>query len=279
MQRTKILVVVCLALLMVGCGSKSASVGPPPPPPPPVTPLDPQGNWLFTLTGTNETLVFAGQLYELVSPTVTSNPMGPVGVPNPNCTTSFSVGGQASGINTIDLNVVQQQVPAPASAFALTGTIADSQAAMSGTWTTTTAGLCMSGTSSGTWTATLLTAATGNWSGILTGNAGSITVTLGLTENVDQTSPNMGQITGEVTITGSPCFSAQLTIPDWTSGGSSLHAGETLIVATAPDVNGATTQESGTVDPGGTTYTVGSALSVFGGPCAGQTFLGTLTKQ
>src|ERR1700688_1952640 len=134
----KTLLAVCLAfvLITVGC-SKSATIGNPTPPKS-VTPLDPQGNWLFTLNGTQQNLIFAGQLYELVSPTVTSNPMGPTSDDGPSCNTAFSAAGQASGTNTINLTVTQQSTTSP-STFTLTGTIADSQAAMSGTWTAGTA--------------------------------------------------------------------------------------------------------------------------------------------
>lgn len=274
MKYTKLLPLVFAALMLIGCGSSktTTTTGTTPPP------LDPQGNWLFIVTGDTSSVNFAGQLYELTEPTVTSNPMAALtnqGI----CSGSFNVSGQASGVATINLTVTEVNSQAPA-VVSLTGTIADSQAAMSGTWTTTQPGTCLAGDSSGTWSAQLLQPVTGNWTGTLNGTSGDLTATLGLTENTDQTSPNMGQVTGTIAITGSPCFdpSVPLNLPGWTDGGSSSHGGETLTLATAADTNGATTQGSGTVDTTAATYTLNS-YQINGGACNGQTFTGTFTKQ
>ena len=277
MRKPIFVLALLLVVSMLGCGSKSSPVTTTPPPST-SKPLDPQGNWIFTITGSSETLVYAGQLYELTSPVVTSNPLGYVSGDS-FCNTSFNVAGQASGTATINLTATQTATQIPL-ILSLTGTIADSQAGMSGTWTNTSSAQCMGGQTSGTWSAQTLAPVTGTWSGTLNSSGATISVSLALTEDTLQTDPDMGQVTGTVTISGSACYnvSTPLTIPAWTDNGTSLHAGETLLIATAPDSNNSTIQSVGLVDTGATTYTIASFV-VFGGPCDGQNFSGTLTLQ
>jgi hypothetical protein len=268
-----VMIIVILSLAACGGGSKPITN---PTSPTQGLPLDPQGNWLFVFSG-SKSLNIAGQLYELSPPVVTSNPMGPVGN-NFICAGSFTFAGQASGTNTITMTATQINTPGVLVKVSLTGTIADDQAHMSGTWTVSQSGDCLASTDSGTWTAQLLTAVTGNWSGTVSNGTNNLTVTAALTENVDQTSATMGQVTGTVTLLGSPCFASSdaMTLPPWNSTSSpGVHGGETLIIATAPDSNGVHIETVGTVTPDGTTFTP-LTFTIGGGACDGQSFTGPL---
>lgn len=261
-----------LTLTMTACGGAKTT---------PVTqakPLDPQGNWLFSFAGPHS-FSLAGQLYELSPPVVTSNPIGPIGTAV--CSGSFTINGQASNTNDITLTAQQIGVSGQRVTLNLTGTIAVDQAHISGNWTTSTAGDCLSSADSGTWTAQLLTAVTGNWSGTLSSSTTDLTVTAALTENVDQTSATMGQVTGTITLLGSPCFPTAdtLNIAPWNSTTSpGVHGGETLIIVSSPDAAGVSVQTVGTVTPNGATFTPVNGFTIHGGSCDGQSFtVGTLS--
>ncbi len=258
----KQLAVITLALMFLcGCGAttKTASTSTP------GQPLDPQGNWLFTLTGSDGTtaLQFAGDLFELTSPVVTSNEM-PSGLLGYTCG-ALTAAGQASATNAINLTVTEAYLSNKPT-FALTGTIAASQQSMSGTWTSQSA-CTATGVQVGTWTAQELAPVTDTWTGTAS-NSAAITATL--TENTDQTSQLIGQVTGTVTLSGS-CFTGPLTVPN---GG---HLGELLELTTSPDANGATLTVTGTVTPTATSIT--GTYTVAGGPCDGQTFTANLTHN
>ena len=124
---------------------------------------------------------------------------------------------------------------------------------------------------------------TGTWSGTLTAPGATISVAAVLTEDTSQTDTTMGQVTGTLAIGGSTCFSASspLNLPAWTSTGvsQSYHAGESMIINTAPDANGQAVLASGTVDPLSTTMVFVYGFTVHGGPCDGQSFAGSLTMQ
>jgi hypothetical protein len=276
MKRIASLVVLILVTLaFAGCGGSPQSQ---PGPTKQSQPLDPQGNWLFTFINNpgDTVLVVAGQLYELNPPTVTSNPMG-TPLNQPGCDGSFTFNGQASGTDSISLTA--QQINSKFNTkLNLTGTIAADQAHMSGAWTTEVPG-CLGGT--GTWSAQLLTAMTGNWSGTLSNATTNLTVTATLTENTDQTTTNMGMVTGTITLLGSPCFASADTfnIPPWNATSTpSFHAGEMFIlISTSPDAEGVTISTSGPVDPGATTFTP-LGFTIHGGACDGQNFTGTLSR-
>lgn len=270
-------VVVGLVVALVGCGGGGSMSTP-------VKngkPLDPQGNWLFTFTFNNSTVFLAGQLFELNPPTVTSNPMGTLLGAAITCEGSFVLNGQASGTNSISLTLTgDAHEPDPSNInLSLTGTIADNQQSMSGTYTANP-GNCIDGP--GTWTAQLLTPVTGNWSGTVSNTSANLSVAASLTENTDQTSPNMGQVTGTVMLSGMPCFSSTetLTIPPGQTGvnGGSSHVGENFFIVTSTDSNGISLETGGTVDQGATTYTP-LGFKIHGGVCDGQNFTGTLTRQ
>jgi hypothetical protein len=254
MKYAKLILMFATLALAVGCGSSSKST--------PAQPLDPQGNWLFTFTGSDGSagLQFAGQLYELTSPVVTSNEM-PSGFPCGGMT----VAGQASGTNTINLTVTEVD-EANKPTFALVGTIAESQQAMSGTWSTSDAACTDTGVDLGTWTAQELAPVTDTWTGTAN-NSTAITATL--TEVTDQTSPNLGQVTGTVTLSGA-CFAGPLSV----AGG---HLGEVLTLSSTPDASGATLSLTGTVDPAA--VGIAGSFTVAGGPCDGQTFTANLTHD
>lgn len=244
---------------LTACGgntSKTAPAG---------TPLDPQGNWQFTFTGANASTVFAGQLYELAPPVVTSNGLWGAGV---NCAGGGSLfaNGEASGTNSIALTV-KQVIPGypelPTATYSVTGTIAEDQQHMSGAWSTTFTNGCTVD-ASGTWTALLLAPASGTWAG--TASDGS-TVQLNLTENTDQTSQDMGAVSGSGII--SKCFafgSIQYT---------GNHLGQSLTLSGA-DVQGTTVDVRGTEDTFGHTYD--TTITINNGACAGQKLTATLTK-
>src|SRR6185437_14143543 len=155
-------------------------------------PLDPQGNWLFTIQNQGgDTLTLAGLLFELNPPTVTS-----IGFATPVndqllCFGSFKIGGEASGTDSISLTVQQTDVNLPIS-IALTGTIAADQEHMSGSFATNTSSGCFIG--SGTWSARLLTPLTGDWTGTMSNATTNLSVTASLIENTDQTTSTMGQV-------------------------------------------------------------------------------------
>lgn len=254
---TSMILILVLAVT-VGCGSSTSSNhhssnGP----------LDPQGNWLFTLTGANSSLSFAGQLYELVPPNVTSNPMLAYGCPG-----SLNPHGSASGTDTINLTVTQSGTNNNAANFSLTGNIAQDQQSMSGTWTSTNTNGCIIDTN-GTWTASSLAPVNGTYVGTTQSGIG---ITASLTENTDQTSAIMGQVTGTLTFTNSSCFTEAFTLPAWSkTGPASLHGGQTLVLSTAPDTNGVSVLGvSQNVDTSATSF--GVAYSINGGVCNGQTF-------
>lgn len=269
-----IVMLVCVALVLplTACGGHATT---PPTTTKPGEPLDPQGNWLFTFTS-NTTLVIAGQLLELNVPTVTSRTLAPI--PSTTqvnlCDGNFSMNGQASGTDSITLTA-QQSTPstffAPAN-LTLTGTIAADQAHMSGTYTTNTANSCVK--TSGTWTASLLPAVTGTWTGTLgidNAHTSDLSVTANLTEITDQTSPNMGQVTGTFTLSGSQCFATNETVTIATAN-PGVHLGETFNVITATNQDGISLEVSSQVSPDGHTFTPTFGFKIHGGTCDGQSF-------
>lgn len=268
MKTLKLSIILAVLALAAACGSPAkmgtGTTG---------APLDPQGNWLFTFTGNGSTpdLGFAGQLYELHSPVVTSNEM-------PSAQLGFTCGGltangQASGTNTINLTVVAVDHTNPPT-FSLTGTIATDQAHMSGTWTTADAGDngCISdGSGSGSWSAQLIPNVTGTW----TGSASGVTVSAVITENTDQTSATMGQLTGTLSVSGSPCVvSGTYSLGAYASD---IHLGEMATVQVT-DTNNTVLTGNFTVDPSTPTAASGNVVYT-GGPCDGQSFAFALTRQ
>ncbi len=191
LRRSLSLFLMVVSVVLVGCGGKpstqpSGGSG--------SNPLDPQGNWEFNMLcsgNCGSTAQFAGQLFELNPPTVTSKPM--LAFSNGCGNFSLSVSGQASGTDSITFAVTELDTSRfHASAnFQFQGTIAADQNSMSGTWTSTETGGCV-GSNSGTWEASLIAPFTGNYTG--TSNTGGFSVSLGVTENTDQTSAQMGQL-------------------------------------------------------------------------------------
>ena len=219
-----------------------------------------------------------GQLFELVSPTITSN-----GFVASNCAGSLMFTGSASGTNSVTLTATQTglAIGVQGAAFALTGAVAQDEKSMSGTWTLTQAGQkCQMNQPSGTWSAALLTPVNGTWTGTMaSGTNAALAVSATLSENTDQTSVNMGDVTGTVTMSGSTCVSGTVALD-----GSSFHLGQQLLMTTSPDSNGVTVLFSGQVDPGAKT-TVASpngqnyVAQIKGGTCNGQQFFGVLKNQ
>ncbi len=257
MHKLKLSVIVLGLLFLAGCGAATKTTTP-------GQPLDPQGNWLFTFTGTDgaTSLQFAGQLFELTSPIVTSNEMA--SAPFGFTCGGMTANGQASGTNTINLTVTEKDL-ANQPTFALTGTIAADQEHMTGTYSSS--GACTAtGQGAGTWAAQELTPVTGTWTGTASNND---TLALALTENTDQTSVNMGQVTGTATI-GGACFASQLNL-------TGTHLGESLTLQSAADANGAVLNVTATVDPAA--GSISATFSISGGPCDSQTFTANLTPQ
>jgi hypothetical protein len=274
------IVLLVLTLAFTGCSNITNAV--PPVPKTNSQPLDPQGNWLFVLTDSHQsTWSFGGELFELTSPTVTSNNMGAVSDPL-NCNVSPILSGEASGTNSITLNlsgrVFSPSTPVPV--YTLTGTIADDQQHMSGSFTSAQNSGCIS-TTSGTWTAMFIPAVNGTWNSTVNGG----TITLSMTENTDQTSINMGQITGTLTIgAGNTCAAAGT----YTFDAGSVHVGE-VVQLLATDSNKVQLFMRLTVDPATNNSAVGDpatsnngvgGLTYSGGTCAQSGFFAlTFTKQ
>lgn len=260
--------------------------------------LDPQGNWVFTMTAPNTNLVLTGQLYELVPPAVTSVSIsGPdvcTGQPSLQQQAFFGVAGTVSGTNDITITLTQQRSQNNVSAtYTLTGTIAPDQQSITGTWASTNTNGCTVDTS-GSFTATEVPPVTGTWasqgetwySGYNNGAIGvtpgtwinpGFAVTMNLTENTDQTSPNMGQVTGTISMTDAniPCFSGPLTI----TTGSHIGGGAgTVNLSTAPDANGAVLFVVNAEMLPGPVAGMWS-FSVQGGYCNNQTFEIQMVQQ
>lgn len=279
-------VLILIALVFAGCGGSPQSQ----PGTKQSQPLDPQGNWLFVFTGNSgATMNIAGFLQETNPPTVTSEPMASTPDSQVVCD-SLLFNGQASGTNSITLTA-QALNPSPHGQveYTLTGTIAPDQAHMSGTWVTTTSGLCL-GDAGGTWTAQLLTPVTGTWTGTVSSGTGDLSMTAALTEDTDQSSPTDSQVSGTITVLGSPCFPSNetFTIPAMKAGAApGFHIGESLFIfTTEPDANGVLLGAFngsgpaalfGVVPPDASSFT--GTISVHGGACDGQTFTGQITHQ
>jgi hypothetical protein len=264
-MKSKILVFSVLfnaLLIIAACGGNPANK------PGNGSPLDPQGNWLFTLTDSNnQAWSFAGQLFELVPPTVTgNNGMGAVG-PNPPCAFSVTLNGQASGTNSINLTLSAIDTNTPP-AYALTGTIATDQQHMSGTFTATQQEGCTS-TNNGTWAASQIPVITGTWTGTVNGE----TLTATVTENVDQTSTIMGQLTGTLAVNGGSCLAAGT----YNLQTGSVHVGKSVDLLIT-DSNGVKLLAFLTVDPS-TNNSAPGDVSYAGGSCDGQVVPVTLAKQ
>lgn len=271
MKQLLLVALLSVALILTGCGGGSK---PGSPSIDPVTgqPLDPQGNWLFTLTGPggDVQLQFAGQLYELHPPVVTGMSMG-------SAQFGYFCGGltphgEASGTSTINLTVDRSRIgDAP---FQLTGTIAPDEKSMSGTWTNPANGCTAAG--SGNWTARLLTAVTGAWTG--TADNGLL-LSAALTENVDQTSPTMGRVSGSITVSGGGCADSPFVLSS--DYASNIHLGEMLAVK-GVNTEGVTLAAGLTpyniVDPDAVTAK-GMSFTITGGKCDGQTFTTDLTRS
>jgi hypothetical protein len=252
--------ILALLVCLVGCGGQKTT-----PIPTPGQPLDPQGNWQFTMAASDSVgLDFAGQLYELAPPIVTANTMLGTG---PDCRGTVRIGGQASGTDTITLSMSVSDSNTPGT-YALVGTIAPDQKSMSGTWSSSNTAGCTV-LPSGTWSAFLLPPVTGTWTG--TGDNG-LSVAASLTENTDQRSQTMGQISGSLTFGPSACFASTLPLSADYAGND--HFAQSLTLTSAPDTNGAFVSSTGSV---GTTSTDYSAVfTITGGPCDGQTFTAAL---
>jgi len=288
-----LLFVVCICLLLTGCGGGGSSSPNNPNNPKPGQPLDPQGNWFFTFNSTSNAGVHtvAGALFELNPPTVTGKNLTGISATQ-GCPNNWSIAGQASGINSITLTMLQTnkfggQAPAQ---LKITGTIADDQKSMSGSYTTSPSGACFSDLT-GNWTARLLPPVDGNWHGTLTAAARDELIITGtsLVENVDQTTPHMGQVTGTITVlsgSGKACFpnSVTFTIPPLTPTGSFFgsHVAVFLNLLPAPDTDGVAIQNiNAVVDNDATsinTSQLGPGFQVVGGVCDGLIFNGTLTR-
>lgn len=255
----KLAIVALLMGCLIGCGGSQKTT------PPPGLPLDPQGNWQFTMAASdNVGLDFAGQLYELTEPIVTANTMLGTG---PDCRGTVTIGGQASGTDTITLSMSVSESNTPAN-YTLTGTIAPDQKSMSGTWSSSSTGGCTV-QSSGTWSAILLPPVTGTWAGT---GSNALSVSALLTENTDQTSPNMGQVSGSLTFSPSACFASTLPLSGDYAG--NVHYGQSLTLTTSPDANGAVVSSTGSVGTTSTDYS--ATFTITGGPCDGQTFTASL---
>lgn len=273
------MILLALTLAFAGCGGSPQTQ----PGTKQSQPLDPQGNWLFTITDNrgDAPLVLGGELFELNPPTVTSNPIAtPADLPV-QCFGSFTMSGQASGTDSISLTAQQNGVNIPIS-IALTGTIAADQAHMSGSFATNTSSGCFTGT--GTWSAQLLAPVTGNWTGTVSNANTNLTITASLTEDTSQTSITMGHVTGTVTLLGSPCFPSADTFNVTGPATPAVHvATDFVIFGSSPDANGVTITAFGIVDQDATTLTLQPTvqpeppnLQIHGGVCDGQSFTGTL---
>jgi hypothetical protein len=289
MKRIASLVLILAAFALAGCGG-SASPGTQQP----VKqgkPLDPQGNWLFTFTGSTNpnqgSLVAGGELFELNPPVVTSNGLGAFqpseipGFPGSSCFGQYSLSGQASGENSITMTLAPTNTSRDSAlAATLAGTIAVDQEHMSGTWTATQAAPCMGINTSGTWTAFLLAPVTGNWSGTVSNAQSDLLVTASLTENVDQTSPEMGKVTGTFTVSGSPCFPNAVTFSLPASfndpNGVGAH-GNIGLVANVLAVNGVRFEAVGFVATDASKINFQDFV-IKGGSCDGQNFTGILGR-
>lgn len=290
----KLILIVLACALLVGCGGGSMSTTAPGNPK--SQQLDPQGNWLFTFTGSTNpnqgNLIAGGQLYELNPPAVTSNGVGAFlpnqlpGVSGSSCFGQYSISGQVSGESTITMTLAPTNTSKDSALGAtLTGTIAADQKHMSGTWTATQTAICMGANTGGPWNAELLAPVTGNWSGTVSNGKGDLLVTASLTENVDQTSLNMGQVTGTFTVSGSPCFPNAVTFNLPSSftdpNGVGAHGNLQLTVLTLAN-NGVQINLVGFVAADGTKINLefpGPGLIVRGGACDGQSFNGDLSRQ
>jgi hypothetical protein len=296
------LILAC-AVLLTACGSKTSTVGTTSPSTS-TKQLDPQGNWEFTVTSADgtQTLNWGEQLYELSPPVVTANTgLGwanayPTEFPPVQNFYDFTMAapGVVSGTDTMTFNVTASYGNTTL-LLPLTGTIAPSQASVTGTWTSAAAipGWGFAGDAAfpwtGTFTAQLLAPVTGTYSGTLTGTPGTISVAMSLSEVTSQTATNMGTVTGTITVSGSPCFNSSTPLTFSSANNvNNLHLGEYLTLQTQPDANGQvinlTTTPVG-VDPNTAAITVpsvssgsGGNFTFNGGPCNGQTFAGTLTQ-
>lgn len=264
MKHVKLVLIIAALALTVGCGSSSKTVTTQP-----GQPLDPQGNWLFSLTDTQETWAFAGQLYELTPPTVTApNGLNAFGSCNAGTAGNLvlSSPAQVTGTASITFNFVSSgQSTSPAS-YTLTGTIATDQQHISGNFTGSSP--CGLVSPSGSWTAQLIPSVTGTW----TGTAQGATVTAAVTENTDQTSASMGQLTGTLDISGSPCIQ-----PGTYNVQNALHVAESVNVSVS-DSTGTTLTGVFTVDPASPNSASGNVFYA-GGTCDGQGFAFTLARQ
>lgn len=267
MKTLKLTIILAVLAIAAGCGTPSKTGGNNP-----GAPLDPQGNWLFTLTdSSNASWSFAGQLYELAPPTVTApNGLSAFGACNAgtggNSNLVLSSPAQVTGVADITFNFVSDPTASSPASYTLTGTIATDEQHITGTYSGNSP--CGVVTPTGTWTAQLIPAVTGTWSGTAEG----VTVSASVTENVDQTSANMGQLTGTLSIAGSPCM-----LDGTYTLANSLHVSETVLVG-ATDANGTALTGVFTVDPASPSAATGNVFYA-GGPCDGQGFTFSLAKQ
>lgn len=262
-------------------------------------PLDPQGNWKFTLTNTttNNTFTWAGALFEVSPPTVTSTGGTATSFAG-NCflCVVMQINGTVSGTNSITLDAQQvgvvagQGSPVPQH-FTLTGTIADDQQHMSGTWSQP-AGVTIPalGIAGGPWSAQLLGPVTGTYTGTLTevnrfGNPiaspATIAVSAALTEDTSQTDSQMGLVSGTINLTGG--CTASVNLPGGPSAALASHEGFVFVFGSTADPGNGTTlflNSVGALSDDGKTLTLQAPalLQLTAGPCSGQYFAGTLTR-
>lgn len=233
------------------------------------SPLDPQGNWSFVFSSMNNAGIppFGGQLYELNPPTVTSNQMGAFTNACGNFT--VSVAGSVSDTDSISLTVTQVNPTFghTAGIYSLTGTIAQGEQSMSGTWTTTNTGGCFTDTN-GTWTASVIAPLSGTYSG--TSNTG-VGISTTVTENTDQTSATMGYLTGSISLTNTSCLfpdSLNLVVP-------SVHVSNDVLLTSEPDANGVSVSMTGHGDSNG----FSGPFTFHGGICDGQMVPAVLNRN
>jgi hypothetical protein len=260
MRATPTAVFLAVLITLTACGSNNLKT--------PVQsqqkPLDPQGNWIFSLQDQDGAKwSFTGRLLELNPPTVTIPPDGLWGMAD--CHVGFgglgyvvlSSPAQVTGTNSITFNLVSDSGATQPAAYMLTGTIADDQKHMSGTYTGTSP--CGVADPTGPWTAHAIPPVTGNWTGS--------NITASLTED-----PNTGAISGTVTLNGTYNTIGPLMVDT----DMSEHWGEWFGLAFAP--SGMSIGGSFTTDENTTTAT-GLFLIDNGSPLDQQQIPVTMYRQ
>lgn len=200
----------CLAMIVSGCGNSGS---PAPPPPKPGAPIDPSGNWTMTATDAGGKSITFAALFAQTGSVVTANSFTAAGNPAPFACTPFTATVSNGSVQNVSNFTGTVTFGGNFGAFTFNTTLAADGKSFTGTYATMPgcSGVLASGTftgaevptTSGTWTGTLQPCNYDQTTGICTLTGATSPISASLTQN-DST----GNVAGTYQVSGVAGFSS-----------------------------------------------------------------------